>query len=368
MKLGIDNIETVSDKLGGRLALMTHPCGVDSLLRHDTDILREKFDLRLLIGCEHGVVGAAQAGESGAAAFDPDTGLPVESIYEGGQVSWDAFDTLVYHMQDVGARYYTYLYALSDAMEACAGHKKSVVILDRPNPVGGTRVEGTVLDERFASPVGRFAMPIRYGLTIGESALWLRAYRGLDVDVHVCLMTGWTRDMLWADTGLSWISPSPNMPSADAALCYLATCVFEGTNVSEGRGTTTPFQWVGAPWIDARTLEEHMNGLGLSGVRFRRAHFQPTFSKFAGELCHGVQLHVTDPRSCDICLVGLSLAQAIRDLYPHRFEWLPNRFAARLLGDDGFLVPGVQARDYMGAHAQAVARFAQARRPFLLYP
>ena len=366
MKLGIDNLDMARDWLGGRLALMTHPCGVDSQLRHDTDILRERFDLRLLIGCEHGVAGAAQAGEGGGAAYDPDSGLPVDSVYGGGPVRWDDFDTLVYHMQDVGARYYTYLYALSDAMAECARRGKRVVVLDRPNPVGGAKAEGPVLDERFASPVGRFAMPVRYGMTAGEYALWVKARLGLDVDLRVCPMTGWRRDMLWRDTGLPWIAPSPNMPTADTALCYLATCLFEGTDVSEGRGTTAPFENIGAPWIDARALEEALNGLRLPGVRFRRTHFLPTFSKYAGELCHGVHLHVTDPESCPVCLAGLSMAQAIRDMWPGSFRWHPDG-AARLLGDDAFLAPDARAEDFLAAHAPALEAFLREREKYLLY-
>ena len=260
---GLDRIDLADARLRGRrVGLMTAPTGVDGYLRSGIDILAERYRLTALFACEHGIRGDIQAGEAVETYTDPDTGVPVYSTYgASGRLTaemLDAFDVLVIDLQDVGARFYTFLYSLSFALEECARAGKSVVVLDRLNPLGGRRVEGTLLDERLRSFVGEYALPTRYGLTIGEFALWAADHLRLKLDLTIVPLQGWERWMYLDDTDTPWVAPSPNCATLQAALVYTGTCVFEGTNLSEGRGTTLPFELIGAPWVDAGRLERRM--------------------------------------------------------------------------------------------------------------
>lgn len=374
---GLDGISRFDDLLRGkRVGLMTNPTGIDHQLRSSIDILNERYRLSALFGCEHGVRGDAQAGDRVDTYTDAQTGVTVYSVYGKSdrmtREMLDTFDVLVFDIQDVGARFYTYLYSLSYAMEECAKAGKTVLVLDRINPIGGIRRGGTILDLRFRSFVGDYELPTQTGLTIGEYARYIRHYLKLDLDLHVAPLTGWSRGMYLDDTDLPWVAPSPNCQSLATALVYIGTCVFEGVNVSEGRGTTQPFELIGSPWINAAALEKRMAALDMPGLHFRRASFKPTFSKYQNELCHGVQVHITDREKADVFLGGLKLLETIRDMYPEKLEylsWGESRIHSldKLLGTDAFRAGRLTADEVSQTYAPGVAAFSEAVKPFLLY-
>ncbi len=286
-------------------------------------------------------------------------------------------DALVVDLQDVGARYYTFVWTTALAMAACARAGVAVIVLDRPNPLGGA-VEGNVADPAFASFVGLYPLPARHGMTIGELAAYLAAEHGLRPRLTVVPMRGWRRVMAWEDTGLPWVAPSPNMPTPDTARVYPGGCLIEGTNLSEGRGTTRPFEWVGAPYLDAHRYAAALEARALPGVRFRPARFVPTFHKWAGRLCGGVQVHVTDRRTFRPFLTGLALVATARALAPGAFRWRrpPYEFERRrlpidiLLGTDRIrraLERGVPLAAIERGWRPELARWLRRRAPYLLY-
>ncbi|MBQ8092744.1 MAG: DUF1343 domain-containing protein [Clostridia bacterium] len=374
---GIDRIDTVSSLLDHkRIGLMTNPTGVSHDLRSTIDILNEHFHLRALYAVEHGLRGDEQAGESVQDQTDAETGVPVYSTYGKKAAGIDALlesvDAVVFDIQDVGARFYTYLYSLADMMEACARTGRSLIVLDRINPLGGSIRCGTILDEHFASFVGRYALPTQYGMTIGEYAQYVKAYRHLEVDLHIAGLTGWQRSCRLDETDLPWVAPSPNCADLATALCYIGTCIFEGTNISEGRGTTQPFQVIGAPFLDGVGLEREMNEMGLPGVHFRRTSFRPTFSKYKGELCHGVQMHVLNRDAMDAFSCGIHLLDAMRRQAGDAFQFLslPDRdeyFIDHLLGTDLYRCGKLDADGMVDAFRPGVENFGQIIRPYLLY-
>ena len=326
IKLGIDRIgeyhHIFKDK---KVGLVTNPTGVDGRLVSAIDILFEKTNLTALYSPEHGVRGDIQAGEKVEDYIDESTGIKVFTLYGKNKKPTkevlDAVDILVIDIQDVGSRLYTYLYTMAYCMQSAKEYGKEIVVLDRPNPLGGEVVEGNLVKQGFTSFIGLYPIPYRYGLTIGELANFFNDEFEINCDLTVIPMEGWTRDMHYEDTGLEWILPSPNMPTVDTAFAYNATCIFEGTNISEGRGTTKPFEFVGAPWLDAEKLTKTMNGKGLSGVAFRPAYFTPTFSKHTEELCKGVQLHILDRESFNATETSLHLLSAIKGQNPGKFEY-----------------------------------------------
>ena len=373
---GLDRIDLADHLLKGRrIGLMTNQTGISRAFRSGIDLLHERYRLTALFAVEHGIRGNVQAGETYETQPDPATGVPVYAVY--GKTHrltaemLDAFDVFCFDMQDVGARFYTYLYALSYAMEECAKAGKPVVVFDRINPLGGEKVEGTVLDPRFASYVGAYPLPTRYGLTIGEYALWVRDHLRLDLDLTVIPLLGWARDRFGDELDLPWVAPSPNCASLHTAMVYVGACVFEGTNVSEGRGTTMPFEYIGAPWIDGERLAARMRARALPGMYFRPLCFTPCASKYAGELCQGVQLHLTDRRAANVVEGGLTLLDEIRALYPEKLSWIPSApgtyFIDKLLGTDSYRLGQHDAPSLLAAHAPARAAFMEERRPFLLY-
>ena len=370
---GVDNLDGADGLLRGkRLGLVTGPTGVDKRLRSTVDILREQYDLVALFAPEHGIWGDAQAGEKVESTVDRRTGLPVHSLY--GQTRRitaemaQGLDALVFDMQDVGVRYFTYLYTLTYLMQECARLGLPLVVLDRINPLNGVDVQGSVLDERFSSFVGKYALPARYGMTIGEFARYINGEKAMGCDLNVVPCTGWRRGMYLDETDLPWVMPSPNMPTLETALCYVGTCLFEGTNLSEGRGTTKPFELVGAPWIDPVDFARGLAAQNPPGVLFRPVSFRPTFSKHAGELCHGVQVHVTDRTRFDPFRAGLAImgaAMAYRE-----FEWVQTDgryFVDLLLGSDALRQPGFAAGDFAAAHAGALGEFALRAQKYSLY-
>lgn len=324
---GIDNIEKYRHIFEGkRLGLITNHTGVDRLFKSTIEILNRNFNLKVLYSPEHGLKGCLQAGEAVEVYVDELTNLPVYSLYgESKKPSSEILkdiDVLVFDIQDTGSRYYTFIYTMALAMESCAENEKTFVVLDRINPIGN-EMEGNILDTRFKSFVGLYPLPVRYGLTIGELAGLLNNEYGIGGQLEVVKAEGWKRDMYFDETDLSWINTTPNMTSINAALLYNGTCLFEGTNISEGRGTTRPFEMIGAPWLNPYALADVMNKKCLVGVFFRPVYFEPMFSKHKGMICGGVQLHVNDRKKIKPFECGLKLLFEIRDMDRNKFSWNP---------------------------------------------
>jgi uncharacterized protein YbbC (DUF1343 family) len=275
----------------------------------------------------------------------------------------------VFDIQAVGARFYTYLYTMADSMKAAAAAHIPIIVLDRPNPIGGIAVQGPVLDPKFASFVGEYPIPLRYGMTIGELAGLFNHEFHIGADLTVVRMRGWRRSMYYDDTPLQFVMPSPNMPTETTALVYPGMGLVEGTNVSEGRGTTRPFELIGAPWIDAEQLSRALNGKRLDGVRFRPVHFTPTFSKYEGKSCNGIEVQVMDRGTFNPVVVGLTVIATIHDLYSHQFAFNASDFD-RLVGNDwirkdienGVSIPEMQRRWQAG-----LSQFESVRQKYLLY-
>jgi uncharacterized protein YbbC (DUF1343 family) len=315
---------------GRRLGLLTNPSGIDRRLRSSVNLIaaHPALGLTALYGPEHGVRGSAQAGEHVDAGVDPVTGLPAFSLYGDSRSPTaemlEPIDTLVIDLQDIGVRYATYLSTVALVLDACARHGKDVMILDRPNPLGGVNVAGNILEPAFASFVGTHTIPILHGLTIGEfGRLWARD-RNL-TSPAVVTMDGWSRHLWYDQTGLPWVFPSPNLPTPDSVTLYPATCLIEGTILSEGRGTTRPFELIGAPWIDPEALANALNAVDMPEVGFRPATFTPTFSKHQGVPCGGVQIHIVDREALDTMRLGLTLLATVKALYADDFAWLPQQ-------------------------------------------
>jgi uncharacterized protein YbbC (DUF1343 family) len=327
---------------GRRVALVAHQASVDSRLRHAVPLVAGLRGVKLvtLWAPEHGLWGAPQDHAHIRFERDPLTRLPVHSLY--GQRRWPTpamlrgVDAVVVDLQDVGARYYTFVWTTALVMRAAAAAGVEVIVLDRPNPLGGARVEGNIAEPAYASFVGLYPLAIRHGMTIGEIAAYLNETHAFGCHLTVVRMRGWRRSMLWEDTRLPWVAPSPNMPTPDTARVYPGGCLYEGTNLSEGRGTTRPFEWVGAPYLDAHAYADALNDLGLPGVAFRPARFTPTFHKWAGRLCGGVQIHVTDVKRFKPYLTGLGVIAAARRVGRRGFAWRrpPYEFERRKLPID----------------------------------
>ena len=318
---GIDNENEHGILSGKRLGLITNNAAVTKDLRQNFEYLNKHFRLAALYSPEHGLYGAAQAGAGFVEAErEPLTGCPVYSLYNGLTAPTDEMlenvDVLCFDMQDVGARFYTYLYTMTRSMKVAARLGKPFVVFDRVNPIGLEKVEGEILDEKNASFIGEYAVPHRYGLTIGEFARYINAEKGIGAELYVIPCVRLRRSDYFSDTHLTFVPPSPNMPTTDTALVYPGTCIFEGVrNMSEGRGTTRPFEMIGAPYVDEFTLCDYMNRLGFEGVTARRVRFTPTFSKFAGEVCRGIQIHVTDKRAFSPFEYGVYLFRYLYENY-----------------------------------------------------
>ncbi|WP_181347198.1 exo-beta-N-acetylmuramidase NamZ domain-containing protein [Thalassobacillus sp. CUG 92003] len=327
--LGVEQLlEEEKDLIEGKnVGLITNPTGVNEDLNSVVDLLHNDSDVNLtaLYGPEHGVRGSAQAGEYVEYYIDEQTGLPVYSLYgetrKPTPEMLEGIDVLLFDIQDVGTRFYTYIYTMAYAMEAAEENDVEFVVLDRPNPISGSEVAGPVLDEDYTSFVGNYPIPLRHGMTVGELAKLFNNEYGIGADLNVVEMERWDRDMYYDDTQLEFVAPSPNMPTLDTALVYPGAALIEGTNVSEGRGTTKPFEMVGAPFINSTELAAEMNSHDLPGVTFRAASFTPAFSKHSGDLTHGVEIHVTDQERYKSVETGLHLVKTIHDMYPDDFEF-----------------------------------------------
>ncbi|WP_435016628.1 exo-beta-N-acetylmuramidase NamZ family protein [Tundrisphaera sp. TA3] len=317
------------DLRGLRVGVIANPTSVDRRMRHLVDLLAAApgVTLSALFGPEHGIRADAQDMIGVEGSTDGKTGLPVHTLYGSAVESLTptaeqlaGLDALVFDVQDVGSRYYTFAATMLYAMRAAAPLGLRFFVLDRPNPIGGTQVEGPTIRPGYESFVGAHPMPIRHGMTVGELARLFRSDLAIDIDLTVVPCEGWSRGMLWADTGLSWVAPSPNMPTPDTALVYPGGCLIEGTNLSEGRGTTRPFEWWGAPWIDPDPLADP-DAATMAGAYPRPAAFRPVFHKQAGQTCFGVQPHVHDPAAFAPVACYTAFLAGVRRQRPDLFAW-----------------------------------------------
>ncbi|MGC0209854.1 exo-beta-N-acetylmuramidase NamZ family protein [Streptomyces levis] len=362
---------------GRKVGVVTNPTGITRDARHIVDVMHadDRVDLTAVFGPEHGFRGTAQAGGSEGRHDDPATGLPVYDTYlKSGRPLADIFtasgvDTVVFDIQDVGARFYTYIWTLYDCMEAAQLAGKRFVVLDRPNPVTGRAALGPVLHREFATFVGRQPVSQAHGMTVAELALLFNGeFLTEPVPLETVTMSGWRRSDFYDASGLPWVPPSPNMPTPETALVYSGTCLFEGTNLSEGRGTTRPFELLGAEGIDRRwaaAAEE----LGLPGVHFREAYFAPTFSKFQGKTVGGVQLHVHDRAAFDPVRTGIGLLVTAKRVWSG-FAWRPDHWIDKLTGSARvrtMIDAGADTDEVVAGWQEELAAFRRTRRTYLRY-
>ncbi|MET7799497.1 exo-beta-N-acetylmuramidase NamZ family protein [Streptomyces decoyicus] len=380
---GFDRLSADGYRLldGHKVGIVTNPTGVTQDLRHIVDVMHadERVRLTAVFGPEHGFRGTAQAGGSEGRYDDPATGLPVYDTYNksgkelAGIFTASGVDTVVFDIQDVGARFYTYIWTLYDCMVAAVLAGKYFLVLDRPNPVTGRAATGPVLDKAYASFVGREPIAQAHGMTVTELALlfngeFVPQAAGRPVELETVRMTGWRRGDFHGTTGLPWVPPSPNMPTPDTALVYSGTCLFEGTNLSEGRGTTRPFELLGADGIDRRWAAAATE-LGLPGVHFREAYFAPTFSKFQGKTIGGVQLHVHDRETFDPVRTGIGLLVTAKRVWSG-FAWRPDNGIDRLTGSATvrkMIDAGAGPDEITAAWQENLTRFRAVRRRYLRY-
>jgi len=370
---------------GLRVGLVCNPASVDAALAHASDLLLNApgITLEALFGPQHGFRADLQDNmiESPHAA-DAKRRVPVYSLYsetrEPTAAMLRGLDVLVVDLQDVGARIYTFVYTMANCLRAAARHNVPVVVCDRPNPIGGAAVEGPMLEPGFESFVGLFPIPMRHGMSIGELAVLFNTHFGIGADLHVAQMEGWSREMYFDQTGLPWVMPSPNMPTLDTAIVYPGAVLFEGTQLSEGRGTTRPFELLGAPWIDAERFSAELNALDLDGVHFRPVIFEPTFHKHAREACGGCQIHVTDRQAFLPVLASVAVMAALHRANPGRFAWRQPPYEYEhdkmpidiLAGSPALrerIEGGTGAREIAATWDASVAAFHAVRRACLLY-
>jgi uncharacterized protein YbbC (DUF1343 family) len=372
---------------GKRVGLLTHQSAVTRDLRHALPLLHAgtNWTLSTLFGPEHGIWGEAQDMAHVTDSTDPLTGLRVYSLYGASEkelapapAMLKDIDVLLIDLQDIGARYYTFVYTMALCMREAAAAGVPVFVLDRPNPIDGVHMEGNIREDKYSSFVGMFPLPARHGMTAAELARYFNTVFQLKCDLTVVPMDGWMRTMWWGDTGLPWVIPSPNMPTVFAAAVYPGMCLVEGTNLSEGRGTTHPFELFGAPWLDPFKLADELNRRELPGVRFRPHYFLPTFQKHAGKVCGGVELHVTHRRIFEPYRTGLWCVKIARDLNPDKFDWrretyefVSDRLAIDLLAGSAtyreLVESGGNIDDWVATWKEPLRDFAKKRQQFLLY-
>ncbi|MFY9607975.1 MAG: DUF1343 domain-containing protein [Blastocatellia bacterium] len=387
IKTGLEVLLESRDDLldGARVGLIVHPASINSRFAHAGDLFRQdkRINLTALFGPQHGIRGETQDNMIEWQSFrDKHTELPAYSLYgetrKPTPEMLSNIDTLVFDVQDVGTRVYTFVYTMALAMEAARESGKRFMVLDRPNPINGVQIEGNVLDSEFSSFVGMFPIPMRHGMTVGELALMFNRAFGIGCELEVVKMEGWRRSMWFDETGLPWVMPSPNIPTLDTAVVYPGSVLFEGTNMSEGRGTTRPFEIFGAPFADPRMLIEELRKTNLPGVVFRPVHFEPTFHKFEGQLCAGVQIHVTNRNAFKSVINGVAIISAIRRLYPNDFVWkqppyeyVYDRLPFDMINGSSRLREQIEAGTPVSEIGESwrldLNEFAERRETFLLY-
>jgi uncharacterized protein YbbC (DUF1343 family) len=370
-----------------KIGVVCHPASVDSQLRHTLDLLHQAgAHITAIFGPEHGARGEAQDMEGvDDESLDPKLKVPVHSLYGATYESLTptkaqlaGLDLLVIDLQDVGARYYTFVWTMALCMKAAGEIGLKVLVCDRPNPINGEQLEGNILQEPFSSFVGLHPLPNRHGMTPGEIALYVQKYRGIKCDTEIIPMKGWQRSMYFDETGLPWVYPSPNMPTIDTATVYTGMCLVEATELSEGRGTCKPFEVAGAPGVDPERLAAELSKQNLAGCVFRPLYFRPQFQKHAKTNCGGVQIHITDRRELDSYLLGVAFLRSVNVLHPEAFRWRqkPYEFvdqipAIDLLAGNEKLRLGLEANIPLSALSSEWAAerdaFAEIRTSCLLY-
>jgi uncharacterized protein YbbC (DUF1343 family) len=385
VRLGSDVLFSSNRLVGARIGVVCNHASIDRGFVHVIDRVTssEGVTLAAIFGPQHGFRSDVQDNMVETPhGDDARRRVPVYSLYsetrEPTAEMLRGVDVLIVDLQDIGARIYTYIYTMANCMRAVARHGVPVIICDRPNPIGGTAVEGARLQPGWESFVGQFPIPMRHGMTIGELAVLFNETFGIGASLEVVRMEGWTRGMYADATGLPWVMPSPNMPTLDTAIAYPGTVLFEGTLLSEGRGTTRPFELVGAPWIDAERFAGEMNGAALGGVYFRPAGFEPTFQKHAKQPCGGCQIHVTDRGAFQPVITGVALIDMFRRLDTDRFAWRQPPYEYEhdkmpidiLAGSDVLrrqIESGMPIREIAGSWEDDEAAFRRLREPYLMY-
>ena len=376
--LGVDQIRQYQSWFqGARVGLLTSITGRDSNLRSTIEVLREVCHLTALFGPEHGVRGDVGAGEDVSTYIDAATGLTVYSLYGSAgkhftQEMLDQFDILVYDIQDIGVRFFTFISTLYNALTDCAKAGKTLVVLDRPNPPGGELVEGGVLDMAYSSFVGCYPLAARYALTSGEAAAMMNEEQGLGCDLKIVPCKGWKRDQLFSQWGTVWQAPSPALMTFETTLLYPGLCLIEGTNLSEGRGTAAPFRIIGADYIDAEKLMKAFNEERLPGVISTPVWFTPTASKHQGKKCGGIVLHVTDQSKIRPVTVGITLLDIVRKLYPEDYAVLPpyregGRPMLALLSGSDALTGDWDRNEILSRYERESREFAERKKKFHIY-
>jgi uncharacterized protein YbbC (DUF1343 family) len=385
MRLGSERLLASPRLNGSRVGVLANPASIDHRFRHIVDRLAASPDwtLTAIFGPQHGFQSDLQDNMiESPHAKDKRRNVPIFSLYsetrEPTPEMLDLIDVLVIDIEDVGARIYTFIYTMANCLRAAARKGLPVIVCDRPNPIGGVAVEGPMLEKGYESFVGQFPIPMRHGMTVAELARLFNERYTIGAELEIVPMEGWSRDMYWDATGLPWVMPSPNMPTLDTAIVYPGTVLFEGTMLSEGRGTTRPFELIGAPWLDAERLAERMNGAGLAGVHFRPATFEPTFQKHARATCGGCQIHVTSRQEFEPVKAGVSLMRECFGLAPGRFKWRDppyeyehDKMPIDILAGSPVLREQVERQipldDIVMSWQPGESDFAEMRRPYLLY-
>jgi len=385
MLLGSEKLLASPHLKGSRVGILANPASIDHGFRHVVDRLAQSSQcvLAAIFGPQHGYRSDLQDNMIETPHVkDRHRDMPIFSLYsetrEPTKEMLDPIDVLVIDLQDVGARIYTFIYTMANCLRAAARHGVPVIVCDRPNPIGGTQVEGPTLEPGFESFVGQFRMPMRHGMTMAELAQLFNEHHGIHAELEVLPMEGWSRDMYWDATDLPWVMPSPNMPTLDTAIVYPGTVLYEGTMLSEGRGTTRPFELIGAPWLDGDRLAESMNRVGLEGVHFRGVTFEPTFQKHARVTCSGCQIHVTSRAEFLPVKAGVSLLRECFRSGPDRFAWRDppyeyehDKMPIDILAGSPTLRQQVEQQmpleEIVASWRPGVAEFEEIRRNYLLY-
>ncbi|CAN5406984.1 DUF1343 domain-containing protein [soil metagenome] len=387
-RIGIERLlnEKIGVIRGQRVGLVCNQASVmPDTLGHAADVFAANtaFKLTTLFGPQHGIRGDVQYNMIETPHVrDPRTGIMVYSLYsevrEPTEEMLKDLDVIVVDLQDVGCRIYTFVYTMANCMRAAKKFGKKVIVCDRPNPIGGNAVEGNITEDAFKSFVGQFELPTRHGMTIGELAKMFNGHFGIDCDLEVIEMEGWTREMWGDETGLPWVLPSPNIPDVDTCVVFPATVHVEGTELSEGRGTTLPFLLNGAPFIDPHAWANTLNDFDFDGIIFRPAYFRPTFCEFAGETCGGVQMHVTDRNRFTPVIVGIAMVKTVYDMYTDKFQWRQNAYEYVfnknpmdvVCGTDKIryaIESGVALNKIEASWVDGLQEFRAARNPYLMY-
>lgn len=375
-----------SQRLNGlRVGVLANPASIDHGFGHMVGRLAASADYRLaaIFGPQHGYRSDLQDNMiESPHEKDPHRNVPIFSLYsetrEPTPEMLGLIDVLVIDLQDVGARIYTFIYTMANCLRAAARAGLPVIVCDRPNPIGGLQVEGPMLEPGYESFVGQFPIPMRHGMTVAELGRLFNEHHGIGAELEIVPMQGWSREMYWDDTGVPWVMPSPNMPTLDSAIVYPGTVLFEGTMLSEGRGTTRPFELIGAPWLDGEQLAARMNRVGLTGVYFREAIFEPTFQKHAGVSCGGCQMHVTSRQEFEPVKAAVSLMRECYGSAPSRFKWREPPYEYEhdkmpidiLAGSPSLreqIEQQVPIKEIAESWRPGVAEFEEARKRYLLY-